>query len=344
MSYAKELVSTAKALVAPGKGILAADESTGTIKNRFDQIGVNSSEDTRRDYREMLFRATDAMTNHISGVILYDETLRQKAADGTPLVEVIANTGAVPGIKVDKGAKAFANHPGEKITEGLDGLDQRLAEYHDLGARFAKWRAVIDIADGIPSWGCVKANAHALARYAALCQQAGIVPIVEPEVLMDGPVATHNIARCREVTEWVLSTVFAELHEARVELEGIILKPNMVVPGNNASERASRDQIAEQTVACLKRTVPAAVPGIAFLSGGQSDEEATAHLSVMNQIGDLPWRLTFSYGRALQQAALKAWLGKTENVAAAQSAFSHRARMNGLAASGAWRNELEQAA
>src|SRR5690606_15451305 len=267
----------------------------------------------------------------------------QKARDGTPLVELITRAGAVPGIKVDKGAQPLAGFSGEKITEGLDGLRGRLAEYYELGARFAKWRAVIDISDTLPTWTAVKQNAQALARYAALCQEAGIVPIVEPEVLMDGQPATHSIDRCYEVTEWVLKTVFQELYDARVLLEGMVLKPNMVSDGKNA-RKASREEVAEKTVRCLKSTVPAAVPGIAFLSGGQSDEEATAHLSIMNAAHVTPWRLTFSYGRALQAAALKAWGGKNENVAAGQRAFAHRARMNALAARGEWKQELEAAA
>jgi fructose-bisphosphate aldolase, class I len=340
----ERLEDIAQAMVADGKGILAADESSGTIKKRFDSIGVESTEDNRRDYREMLFRADDAMKNCISGVILFDETIRQKAADGTPLVDLIKAAGAVPGIKVDAGAKPMAGFPGEKVTEGLDGLRERLKEYYDLGARFAKWRAVIDIADGTPTWGSLKADAHALARYAALCQEAGIVPIVEPEVLMDGPVATHDADRCYDVTEWALNTVFDELFQNRVLLEGMILKPNMVIAGKNASRQASADEVAEKTVRCLKSCVPAAVPGIAFLSGGQSDEEATRHLSLMNAMGPLPWKLTFSYGRALQAAALSAWRGKPENVAAAQAAFSHRARMNGLAAMGKWSAEQESKA
>jgi len=338
-----ELATIADRMLRPGKGILAADESTGTIQKRFESIGVTSTEELRRDYREMLFR-TSAMAEHVSGVILYDETLRQKAADGTPLVKLIADAGAVSGIKVDKGAKALAGRPDEKITEGLDGLRERLKEYHGLGARFAKWRAVIEIGEGRPSWACIKANAHALARYAALCQEAAIVPIVEPEVLMDGPDATHDIAACREVTEWTLNTVFDELYEAGVALEGMVLKPNMVIAGQKSPKQASAQEVAEETLAVLKRTVPSAVPGIAFLSGGQSDEEATRHLSLMNQIGGAPWTLTFSYGRALQAAALKAWSGSKANVAAAQAAFAHRARMNGLAATGAWKETLEQAA
>lgn len=336
----------ARAMVAPGKGILAADESSGTIKKRFDSINLTSTEDARRDYREMLFRATDAMKNHISGVILYDETIRQKAKDGTSLVDIMKAAGALPGIKVDTGAKALAGPTAavETVTEGLDGLRERLQEYHKLGARFAKWRAVITIADGLPSWNCVKANAHALARYAALCQENGIVPIVEPEVLMDGPHSTHDIDRCYHVTEWTLRTLYRELYDARVDLEGTVLKPNMVIAGQKCPKQASAEEVAEKTVKVLKATVPSAVPGIAFLSGGQSDEAATQHLSLMNAIGDLPWSLTFSYGRALQAAALKAWGGKAENVAAGQRAFSHRARMNGLAALGKWDQKQEKAA
>lgn len=341
---AESLEDIAARMLAPGKGILAADESTGTIKKRFDQIGLPSTEDNRRDYREMLFRADEAMKNHISGVILFDETLRQKAKDGTPLVEIIAATGAVPGIKVDKGAKPLPFQSGETVTEGLDGLRERLEEYYKLGARFAKWRAVVDIGPGRPSHNCINANAHALARYAALCQEANIVPIVEPEVLMDGPVASHDIDTCYQVTEWTLKTVFQELYFARVNLEGMVLKPNMVIPGKNSAKAASAEEVAERTVKVLKACVPSAVPGIAFLSGGQSDEQATEHLSLMNAIGDLPWRLTFSYGRALQAAAIKTWGGKPENVAAAQRAFLHRARMNGLAATGAWNREAEKAA
>jgi len=340
----ERLEDIAEAMVADGKGILAADESSGTIKKRFDSIGVESTEDNRRDYREMLFRSEDAMQNCISGVILFDETIRQKAADGTPLVDLIKAAGAVPGIKVDAGAKEMAGFPGEKVTEGLDGLRDRLKEYHGLGARFAKWRAVIDITETTPTWGSIKANAHALARYAALCQENGIVPIVEPEVLMDGPVAAHDADRCYQVTEWTLNTVFDELFEQRVLLEGMVLKPNMVIAGKNAANQASAAEVAEKTVRVLKSCVPAAVPGIAFLSGGQSDAEATEHLSLMNAMGPLPWKLTFSYGRALQAAALKAWGGKTENVAAAQRAFSHRARMNGLAAKGDWSADLEKQA
>jgi len=329
----------AEKMVTPGKGILAADESSGTIKKRFDAIDVECTEDNRRAYRELLFRSTEAMQQYISGVILFEETLYQNAEDGTPLVELINAAGAVPGIKVDKGAKPMPGFPGETITEGLDGLGERLAKDYEKGARFAKWRAVIDIADGIPTWGAVKANAHALARYAAICQANQIVPIVEPEVLMDG---AHDIDRCDQVTRWVLQTVFDELFEQRVALEGIVLKPNMVICGKKCSNRSSVDEVAHRTIAALKATVPSAVPGIAYLSGGQSDEEATAHLNAMNRIGGVPWKLTFSYGRALQAAPQKAWSGRNENVAAAQRAFSHRAKMNGLAALGQWQNELEK--
>jgi fructose-bisphosphate aldolase class I len=335
------LNKVAKAMVAPGKGILAADESSGTIKKRFDAIGVDSTEDNRRDYREMLFRSNDAMKNHISGVILYDETIWQKAKDGTPLVKLIEQAGSIPGIKVDEGTKPLPNCPGEVVTVGLDKLADRLAKYYEQGARFAKWRAVIDIGAGIPSYACIHANAHALARYAALCQAAQIVPIVEPEVLMDGD---HDIQRCEDVTTWVLKETFQELFYNKVALEGIVLKPNMIVPGKKSAKKASVQDVAERTVKVLKNCVPGAVPGIAFLSGGQSDEEATAHLDAMNKIGGLPWPLTFSYGRALQAAPQKAWSGKAENVAAGQRAFSHRAKMNSLAALGQWQAELEKKA
>lgn len=335
------LEQIAQAMVAKGKGILAADESSGTIKKRFDTIGVESTEENRRDYREMLFRTEDAMRNSISGVILYDETIRQNAADGTPLVKLISDAGAIPGIKVDTGAKDLAGAPGEKVTEGLDGLRERFAEYHELGARFAKWRAVINIGADIPSAYCIDANAHALARYAALAQEAQIVPIVEPEVIMDGD---HDIDRCFEVTEAALKSLYSALYAQRVVLEGTVLKPNMVVSGTRNPVQAGIEEVAEKTVKCLRRCVPAAVPGIAFLSGGQSDEDATAHLSAMNAMFDLPWNLTFSYGRALQAAPLKAWGGRKENVPAAQAAFAHRARMNGLATTGEWTADLEKAA
>jgi fructose-bisphosphate aldolase class I len=336
-----ELNKVAQAMVAPGKGILAADESSGTIKKRFDAIGVESTEDSRRDYREMMFRTAEAMKNNISGVILYDETIWQKAKDGTPLVDIIKKAGSIPGIKVDEGTQALPNCPGELITVGLDKLAERLKKYYDQGARFAKWRAVIDIGQGIPSYTCILANAHALARYAALCQQAQIVPIVEPEVLMDG---AHDIDRCFEVTTWALKETFQQLFYNRVALEGIVLKPNMAVPGKKSAKKASVEEVAEKTVKMLKECVPGAVPGIAFLSGGQSDEEATAHLDAMNKIGGLPWALTFSYGRALQAAPQKAWSGKAENVAAGQRAFAHRAKMNGLAALGQWKADLEKKA
>src|SRR5690349_561482 len=308
-----ELNKVATAMVAKGRGILAADESTATIKKRFDGIGVESTSDNRRDYREMLFRSSEAMGKYISGVILYDETIRQNAKDGTPLVKVIEKAGSIPGIKVDKGTKPLPFCPGEVITEGLDGLRERLVDYRGLGAKFAKWRAVIDIGatHGMPSYTCVKANAHALARYAALCQDETIVPIVEPEVLMDGD---HDIDRCVEVTTWVLKAQFDELYRQRVALEGIVLKPNMAISGKKNGKRAGVGEVAEKTVRMLKNCVPGAVPGIAFLSGGQSDEEATAHLDTMNKIGNLPWHLTFSYGRALQAAPQQAWSGKPENV------------------------------
>src|SRR6476661_629284 len=336
-----ELNKVAEAMVAPGRGILAADESSGTIKKRFDAIGVDSTPTSRRDYRELLFRSSEAMSKHISGVILYDETIRQEAADGTPLVKLIEKAGSLPGIKVDSGTKPLPFCPGEVITEGLDGLRERLVEYRGLGAKFAKWRAVIDIGAGIPSYNAIMTNANALGRYDALCQEEGIVPIVEPEVLMDGD---HDADRCYVITEWVLKTVFEQLYYQKVALEGMVLKPNMVVAGKKAKKRADVEEVAEKTVRLLKACVPPAVPGIAFLSGGQSDEEATAHLDAMNRIGDLPWRLTFSYGRALQAAPQKAWSGKSENVAGAQRAFTHRAMMNSLATRGQWKQDLERKA
>ncbi len=338
-----ELHKVAVAMVAPGRGILAADELTGTIKKRFDALGVESTLDTRRDYREMLFRSTEAMSKYISGIILYDETIRQSAKDGTALVKLIEKSGALPGIKVDKGTKPLPSCPGEVVTEGLDGLRERLAEYRSLGAKFAKWRAVIDVGPlhVLPSYTCMRANAHALARYAALCQDEGLVPIVEPEVLMDGG---HDIDRCVEVTTWVLKETFAELFYNRVALEGMVLKPNMAVPGKKSAKRASVEEVAAKTLAVLKACVPAAVPGIAFLSGGQSDEEATAHLNAINTLGALPWRVSFSYGRALQAAPAKIWSGKAENAAAAQRAFAHRAMMNGLASRGQWQADLERKA
>ncbi|QFR33309.1 class I fructose-bisphosphate aldolase [Ancylobacter sp. TS-1] len=332
------LEEVAYKLAAGGKGILAADESSSTIKRRFDAIGIESTFETRRDYREMLFRSEEAMSQYISGVILFDETIRQNAKDGTPLVKLIEDAGSIPGIKVDLGARPQPGCPGETITEGLDGLGERFKEYYDLGARFAKWRAVIDIGSHIPSYTSIIANAQALARYAALAQAADIVPIVEPEVLMDGD---HDIDRCYEVTEWVLKEVFQQLFYARVNLEGAVLKPNMVIAGKKSSRQASVAEVAEKTVRLLKNTAPAAIPSVAFLSGGQSDEEATAHLDAMIRGGGLPWNLTFSYGRALQAAPQKAWSGKPENVAAGQAAFTHRAKMNYLAALGQWTPEIE---
>jgi fructose-bisphosphate aldolase class I len=340
----ERLEDIAARLLAPGKGILAADESTSTIKVRFDVIKLASTEESRRDYRELLFTAKEAMKDYISGVILFDETIRQKAKDGTALTQLIVRSGSIPGIKVDAGAKPLPFQPGETVTEGLDGLRERLKEYYALGARFAKWRAVYDIGPGMPSHNCINANAHALARYAALCQEANIVPIVEPEVLMDGPVATHDIDTCYRVTEWALKALYEQLYYAGVKLEGTILKPNMVIPGKNSPKKASAQQVAEKTVQVLKNCVPPAVPGIAFLSGGQSDVEATEHLSLMNAMGPLPWALTFSYGRALQAAAIEAWGGKPENVAAGQRAFTHRARMNSLAARGKWTASEEKKA
>ncbi|MGD2133431.1 MAG: fructose-bisphosphate aldolase class I [Maricaulaceae bacterium] len=335
----EQLADVAQRMGASGKGLLAADESSGTIKKRFDAIDLESTFENRRDWREMLFRTTEAMSNHVSGVILFDETIRQDAADGTPLVKLIEETGAIPGIKVDAGAKPLAGFPGEKVTEGLDGLRDRLNEYYELGARFAKWRAVIDIDAQLPSPTSVAANMHALARYAALCQEANIVPIVEPEVLMDGG---HDVDRCYEVTEWVLKHLFMELFSARVVLEGAVLKPNMVISGKKCAKQAGVEEVAEKTIRCLKASVPATVPTIAFLSGGQSDEDATAHLNAMNANGPLPWALTFSYGRALQAAPLKAWSNK-KDVAAGQAAFNHRARMNGLATRAEWTPQLESA-
>jgi fructose-bisphosphate aldolase class I len=334
-----ELNRVAKAMVAPGKGILAADESAATAKKRFDAIGVECTEENRRDYREMLFRSKGMAK--ISGVILFDETIRQKAKDGSPLVKVIEAAGTLPGIKVDKGVKPLPFCEGEVITEGLDGLRERLAEYRGLGARFAKWRAVIDIGAKIPSYNCINANTQALARYAALCQVEDIVPIVEPEVLMDGD---HDIDRNAEVTEFVLKTLYEQLYYARVKLEGTVLKPNMVVPGKKSPKQASVEEVAEKTLRVLKACVPAAVPGVAFLSGGQSDLDATARLDAMNKLGPLPWGLSFSYSRALQAAPQKAWAGKLENVPAAQAAFTHRAEMNSLASLGKWKSDLEQAA
>lgn len=328
----QELFQTAVAMVADNKGLLAADESTGTMGKRLDSIGVENAEPNRRDYREMLFRA-NGFGDFISGVILYDETIRQNAADGTSLVKILQDAGSIPGIKVDGGAKALPGRPAEKITEGLDGLPERVAEYYQLGARFAKWRAVIDIDEGIPSRYAIHTNAHALARYAKICQEGGLCPIVEPEVIMDG---AHDIGRCQEVTEEVLEVVYRELHLQEVYLEGTILKPNMIISGKKCATQASAEDVAQKTVETLLRCVPAAVPGIMFLSGGQSEEDATKHLDLMNAGSDLPWKLSFSYGRALQQSALSAWKGDSANVAAGQQAFLERARANSQACAGTY--------
>lgn len=332
-----ELARTAQAMVATGKGILAADESTGTIRKRFAAIQVESTEEHRRTYRELLFTTAGA-AEFINGVILYDETIRQKTAAGIPFPDYLAKQGIIPGIKVDAGAKTLAGFPGETVTEGLDGLRERLVEYRKLGARFAKWRAVLNIAPGIPTPFGIHANAHALARYAALCQENDIVPIVEPEVLMDGE---HSIERCEEVTDATLSAVFAQLHAHRIYLEGMVLKPNMVISGKKAANRAPPETVAEATVRCLRRHVPPAVPGIAFLSGGQSPTEATQHLSLINRLGPFPWALTFSYGRALQETALKAWGGRAADFAAGQQEFYRRARLNGLATTGRYTPDME---
>ncbi|HET7314743.1 class I fructose-bisphosphate aldolase [Salinisphaera sp.] len=333
------LINTARSLMAPGKGLLAADESTGTIEKRLSGIDVESTEQTRRAYRNLLFTA--GAEEFISGVILFEETLFQNADDGRPFPELLAALGMIPGIKVDQGAKPLAGSPEEKITEGLDGLRERLVRYREAGARFAKWRGVIDIAEDRPSDYCIRVNAHALARYAALCQEAGIVPIVEPEVLMN---AEHSIARCKQVTEAVLDAVFAELKGQRVLLEGMLLKPNMVVSGKYCPQQAGIDEVAEATLQCLNRCVPAAVPGIVFLSGGQDDEDATAHLDAMNRRGPQPWTLSFSFGRALQTPALKAWRGQAENAPAAQQAYLRRARNNSAAARGEYSPDMEGAA
>jgi fructose-bisphosphate aldolase, class I len=336
----EELATTAREMVAPGKGILAADESTGTIEKRFKSIGVESTADNRRAYREMLF-TPKGLSDHISGVILYDETIRQSASDETAFVDVLRAAGMIPGIKVDTGAKPLAGFPGETVTEGLDGLRERLEEYAGLGARFAKWRAVIAIGEGIPTDACIHANAHALARYAALCQEAGLVPMVEPEALMDG---MHSIDAHEAVTERTLNAVFDELYAQRVDLKGMVLKTNMVLSGKEASTQAGVQEVAERTLRCLRATVPAAVPGVAFLSGGQADVPATAHLDAMNRMGPQPWELSFSYGRALQAPALKAWGGRPENVDDGQRALLHRARCNGAAHSGTYSKDMETAA
>jgi fructose-bisphosphate aldolase class I len=335
-----ELNESARALVAPGKGILAADESDGTIKRRFDSIGIDSTEDNRRAYRDLLF-TTEGAEEFISGVILFDETIRQQALDGTPFPKLLEQKGIIPGIKVDKGAKPLAGADGETVTEGLDGLRERLTEYRELGATFTKWRAVISIGPGIPSEYCIWVNAHALARYAALSQEAGLVPIVEPEVLMDGD---HTIERSFEVTSRTLHAVFTELRDQRVEPEDMLLKPNMVLSGYDCPQQASDDEVAELTLRCFYRHVPAAVPGIVFLSGGQSDEQATARLNVMNARGPHPWQLSFSYGRALQAPALKAWGGDPANVTAGQQAYYRRAKLNGAARFGRYSEEMEREA
>ena len=335
-----ELHETAKALVAEGKGILAADESTGTIKKRFDSINLESTEDRRRAYREMLF-TTAGVEDYISGVILFDETIRQSAKDGTPFPKLLQDKGIIPGIKVDKGAKPLALADRETITEGLDGLRDRLTEYRELGARFAKWRTTYSITDELPSNYCIWTNAHALARYAALCQEAGLVPIVEPEVLQNG---THTIERSYHVTALVIDAVYRELFDQRVDVQGTLLKPNMVLSGYDAKKRAGHDEIADSTLKCLETHVPAAVPGIVFLSGGQSDEDATANLNAMNASGPHPWQLSFSYGRALQAPALKAWGGKDENAEAGQRAYYHRAKMNAAARTGSYAPEMEREA
>jgi fructose-bisphosphate aldolase class I len=335
-----DLALIARQLVAPGKGILAADESTGTIEKRLKSVEVPSTEKTRREYRELLLTAP-GLEEFISGVILFDETLRQKTSDGIPFAKFLSDSTILPGIKVDKGTKGLAHYPNEKITEGLDGLRERLAEYVSLGAKFAKWRAVIYIGEDIPKAFCLKANAHALARFAALAQESGMVPIVEPEVLMNG---NHSIERCFEVTETTLEFLFDELFGHRVRLEEMLLKASMVVSGEDFPKPASVQRVAEATLLCLRETVPAAVPGIVFLSGGQSDEIATAHLNAMNQIGHAPWELSFSFGRALQSPALKIWRGKSENVRAAQEALLHRARLNSVARFGKYSPAMERTA
>jgi fructose-bisphosphate aldolase class I len=333
----QKLETTTQSLVSEGKGILAADESFPTIQKRFDQINLVSTKETRRDYRQMLF-TTESVEASISGVILFDETLRQSTQEGVPLSEILTHKGIIPGIKVDKGAKPMAGFPGERVTEGLDGLRDRLTEYSELGARFAKWRAVITIDKNTPTNACIGANAHALARYAALCQEVGLVPIVEPEVLMDGD---HDLQRCEQATTLTLKCVFAELYDQRVLLEGMLLKPSMVIFGKECPQQAGVAEVAEATVRCLRRAVPAAMPGIVFLSGGQSSELATEHLNAMNAMGDHPWELSFSYGRALQQPALNAWRGEAANVTKAQAALSHRAKCNSAARYGKYSNEME---
>jgi fructose-bisphosphate aldolase class I len=336
----QELVTTVRAMMQAGKGLLAMDESTPTCNKRFAKLGIPQTVEARRSWRELIL-TTPGLGEFISGAILYDETIRQSKNDGTPFVKLLTEAGIVPGIKVDTGAKDFAAHPGEKITEGLDGLRERLSQYHQMGARFAKWRAVITIGEGIPSLGCMEANGHALARYAALCQEAGIVPIVEPEVLMDGG---HTLERCARITEATLNAVFSQLYRQRVMFEGMILKPNMVLPGIDCPTDASVDDVADATVSCLLRAVPAAVPGVAFLSGGQTPELASARLNAMNQRwrSRMPWVLTFSYSRAIQQPALDAWKGEEANKDAAQKDLYHRARCNSMARRGEYRHEMEK--
>src|SRR5438067_2839607 len=336
----KLMSETARGMVAQGKGLLAADESAGTCKKRFDSVNVECNEENRRAYRELLF-TSPGVSDFISGVILFDETLKQKTKDGVNFADYLKKNGIIPGIKVDAGAHDMALHPGEKVTEGLDKLAERMDEYFKLGARFAKWRAVITIGEKIPTWACIEANAHALARYSAICQEASIVPIVEPEVLLDG---NHTVERCEVETEKMLATLFNELTWHKVSLEHVILKASMVVSGKENPKQAGVQEVAERTIRVLKRTVPAALPGVVFLSGGQTDENATAHLDAMNRMGALPWPLTFSYSRALQNTALKTWRGQAANVGAAQKAFHHRARMNSLAAKGQWNGNLEKQA
>ena len=338
---AQQLQETAHGMVADGRGILAIDESSGTIKKRFDSISVECTEENRRAYRELLITCP-GIGDHITGFILYDETIRQSTADGTPFPEALEAQGVMPGIKVDTGAKDFAGHPGEKVTEGLDGLRERLAEYAKLGARFAKWRSVITIGDGLPTSACITANAHGLARYAQLCQEADLVPMVEPEVLLDG---THTIERCYEASEATLRCLFAELYEQGVVLEGTILKASMVLSGKNNPDRARVEEVSERTLSCLKRSVPSALPGVVFLSGGQTPQEATVHLNAMNATNtSLPWKLSFSYSRALQEPALKAWAGDAGNGEAAQNALHYRAKLNGAAALGRYAEDMESAA
>ena len=337
---ANDLKAIAQAMMAPGQGILAADESTGTITKRFDKLGIESTEETRRDYREMLLTAPN-IGDYISGVILYDETIRQESTDGKPFPEMIEANNIIPGIKVDTGAKPLTFSPDEKMTEGLDGLRERIEEYVEMGAKFAKWRAVITIGEGIPSRYCIRVNAHALARYAALCQEGGLVPIVEPETMIDGD---HTIDRCFEVTDAVLHEVFNELHYQRVRFDEMILKPNMVISGKDCPEQASPEEVAEQTIKCMLRNVPAAVPGVAFLSGGQTPEQATANLNAMNSIGGVPWRLTFSYARALQQVAMESWKGEKSNMDAGRAAIAHRAKLVSAASGGEYSEDMEEAA